>query len=245
MTAAPLPWTPSVREGLLIAARGIEPILNRVVLVGPPVVELLTTDPAVRVPRLSFAADAVFQFLSTSMLDRLGAELQKLGGTRISHSANTDRWRTPTDVLLDVIQVRPEDGDPAQLWLEYATLVTLPLALDGQLTVRIAGAAAMLALECGSFEIGGGRAVDSDALERVVLLIAGRSEIEKECAGAPPELRSFVASTLGKLAEADAVQILIQRALPDAIRLPALAKRVRDRIERMAGSWSDPLRTAG
>ena len=92
----------------------------------------------------------------------------------------------------------------------------------------------MLALECGLFAIGGGRAVDSDALERVVLLIAGRREIEKEWAGAPPELRSFVVPTLAGLVDSDALQILIQRALPDAALLPTLGSRVRERVERMA-----------
>jgi hypothetical protein len=230
---AGLPAAP-VRERVAIVARAIEPILNRVGLVGPMVVELLMNDPAVRVPQLRFAADSVFQFLSTSMLDRLGVELSKLGGTRTGRSLATDRWRVAPGVSLDVTQVQAEDGGPPQLWLEYATLVTLPVVVNEQLTVRIGGAAPMLALECASFAIGGGRAVDSDALERVVLLIAGRREIEQEWAGAPPELRSFVVPTLAGLVDSDALQILIQRALPDAALLPTLGSRVRERVERMA-----------
>ena len=223
-----------VRERLSLVARAIEPILNRVVLVGPPVVDLLMSDQAVRVPELTFAEDCILQLLSTSMIDRLGADLQKRGLSRIGRAANADRWRVSDDVTLDLIQVRADDGDPEQTWLEYATLLTLPFITEEQLVVRIAGAPAMLALEFASFLRSGARVVDSEELERAVLLIAGRTEIERECAAAPPELRSIIASSLARLARDDTLQILIQRALPDAAMLPALVRRVRERILRMA-----------
>ena len=222
------------RERLGLLARAIEPILNRVVLVGPPVVELLMTDPAVHAPDLTFAADSTFQLLSTSMIDRLGVDLQKRGLSRIGRAANADRWSASGDIALDLVQVRADDDDTGQAWLEYATLLTLPFAVDGQLLVRIAGAPAMLALELASFGRSGARMLDSEELERVVLLVAGRTETEKECAAAPPELRSMIASSLARLARDDTLETLIQRALPDAALLPALARRVRERILRMA-----------
>lgn len=222
------------RERLGLAARAIEPILNRVVLIGPPVVDLLMTDPAVRAPDLTFAADSTLQLLSTSMIDRLGIDLQKRGLSRVGRAANADRWSVSDDVTLDLIQVRTDDGDPGQVWLEYATLLTLPFAVDEQLLVRIAGAPAMLALELASFSRSGSRMLDSEELERVVLLVAGRTETERECAAAPPELRSMISSSLALLSRDDTLEILIQRALPDAALLPTLARRVRERIQRMA-----------
>jgi hypothetical protein len=223
-----------VRERLSLVARAIEPILNRVVLVGPPVVDLLMTDQAVRVPELTFAADSCLQLLSTSMVDRLGGDLQRLGLSRIGRAVNADRWRVSDDVTIDLVQVRADDGDPEQVWLEYATLLTLPFTVDKGLVVRIAGAPAMLALEFASFLRSGARVVDSEELERAVLLIAGRTEIERESAAAPPELRSIITSSLARLARDDTLQILIQRVLPDAAMLPALVRRVRARILRMA-----------
>lgn len=223
-----------MRERVGLVARAIEPILNRVVLVGPPVVDLLMTDPAVRVPDLSFVADCTLQLLSTSMIDRLGVDLQKRGLSRISRAANADRWKVSDDVALDLIQVRADDGDPAEVWFEYATLLTLPFTLSGQLVLRIAGAPAMLALELASFAAGRAPTLESEELERVVLLVAGRPETERECAAAPPELRSMIASSLAHLARDDALEILIQRALPDASLLPALVRRVRARILRMS-----------
>jgi hypothetical protein len=222
------------RERLGLVARAIEPILNRVVLAGPPVVDLLMTDQTVRVPELTFAADSSLRLLSTSMVDRLGGDLQKLGLSRIGRAANADRWRVSDDVTIDLVQVRADDGDSEQVWLEYATLLTLPFTVDKGLVVRITGAPAMLALEFASFVRSGARVADSEELERAVLLIAGRTEIERECAAAPPELRSIITSSLARLARDDTLQILIQRALPDAAMLPALVRRVRARILRMA-----------
>jgi hypothetical protein len=226
--------TSPARERLGIAVRAIEPILNRVVLAGPPVVDLLLNDPAVRTPRLSFAADAVLQLLSTSMVDRLGVDLQKLGFVRIGRTERADRWRIAEDVALELIQVRTDAADPEQLCLEYATLLTLPFTVDDRLAVRIVAPPAMLALECTAFTKSGARALDSEELERVVLLTAARKEIEKECAAAPPELRSILAASLAELARSDALPLLIQRALPDAAILPALGRRTWERILRMA-----------
>ena len=222
------------RDRLTLVARAIGPILNRVVLAGPPVVDLLMSDPAAHTPPLTFAADSTLQLLSTSMVDRLGVELQKLGLSRIGRIANADRWRLSDELILDLVQVRVDDGDPDQLWLEYATLLTLPFTVDELFVVRIAGAPAMLALECASFVRSGARALDSVELERVVQLIAGRREIEKECAAAPPELRAFIASALAVLARDDTLQLLVQRALPDAVLLPELARRVHARSVRLA-----------
>jgi hypothetical protein len=234
MTGALATRLPPTQTRLAVIAKAIEPILNRVVLAGPPVVDLLLNDPAVRIPRLTYSADSILQLLSTSMVDRIGADLQKLGLTRVGRSANGDRWRVSDAASFDLIQVRADDGDSEQMWLEYATLLTLPFVVGDQITVRIAGAPAILALECAAFAKGGFSALDSEELERAVQLIAGRVEIEKECAGAPPEVRSVIASTLAGVVANDSIQLVIQRALPDSAILPALVSRVRARIVRIA-----------
>jgi hypothetical protein len=226
----------STRDRLAVVARAIEPILNRVVLAGPPVVDLLVNDPMAQTPTLTFAADSTFQLLSTSMVDRLGADLQKLGLSRIGRTFTGDRWRVADDIALDLIQVQSDNADPSQIWLEYATLLTLPLSIDDRLTVRIAGAPAVLALECAAFARRSGSVLDSEELERVVTLVAGRMEIERECAAAPTELRQFIRTELARLSKSDALQLLIQRALPDAARLVALATRVAQKVRRIAAA---------
>ncbi len=233
MTALATSSMRPVRERIAIAVRAIAPVLNRVVLAGPPVVDLLLTDPAFRIPELTFGADSTLQLLSTSMVDRLGGDLQKLGLTRIGRTGSADRWRITDDVAVDLMQVRTEDGDPDQVWLEYATLLTLPFSVD-QLSLRIVGAPALLALECAVFAKSGLRAIDSDEVERIVMLVAARREIEKECATAPPELRTMISESLAQLARNDTLSLIVQRAIPDAAMLPALQARVRERMLRIA-----------
>jgi hypothetical protein len=234
MTAAVSPPLIAARDRLAVAARAIEPILNRVVLAGPPVVDLLLNDPMVRTPSLTFAADSTLQLLSTSMVDRLGGDLQKLGLSRIGRAATGDRWRVADDVAIDLVQVQSDNADPSQTWLEYATLLTLPFSIAAHLTIRIAGAPAVLALECSAFARRGGGALDSEEMERVVTLVAGRMEIERECAAAPAELRHFIGTELARLAQNDALQLLIQRTLPDAPRLASLVTCVAEKVRRIA-----------
>jgi hypothetical protein len=214
--------------------RVIEPVLNRVVLAGPRAVDLLINDSSVRVPRLKFAADLVFQLLSTSMIDRLGLDLQKTGFTRIGRGAGTDRWRHNDDITLDLVQVQTDAATPRQLCLEYATLLTHAVAAGEGHTIRAAAAPAVLALECASYAAGAARPLESEELERAVVLIAGRHEIEKECAAAPTELRTIITAALTALAASDALHLLVRRAIPESAMLPAIATRVRNRIIRMA-----------
>ncbi len=183
---------------------------------------------------VSFTEDATLQLLSSSMIDRLGLDLQKLGHTRAGRRPNGDRWQLSGGQAVDVIQIHSGDDDPAQVWLEYATLLTLPLSVDAGTTVRIAGGPAMLALECSAYSAAGGSIADSEQVERIVMLVAGRLEIERECAAAPPELRAFLTIQLGRIARSDALPFVIERVLPDTAILPELAARVRDKLRRIA-----------
>lgn len=225
---------PPIAERLAHVARAIGPILNRVVLAGPSAAAVLINDPSVRIPQMNFVADSVFQLLSTSMIDRLGLDLQKLDFVRVGRTRGGDRWRHGDGITLDLIQVQTDGRTPHQLSLEYATLLTQSVPVEAGATVRVAAAPALLGIECASFTLGPAQALHSEELERVIQLIAGRRDIERECAAAPEELRAIVASSLARLVATDALPLLVVRALPDAVLLPALAARVRERIVRMA-----------
>jgi len=103
---------PSARERLGKIALAIAPVLKQVVLAGPPVVDLLLNDPAVPLPPTNFAADATLQLLSTAMVDRIGADLQKLGLVRTGRTPHGDKWQIGDDLSIELIQVRAEDDDP-------------------------------------------------------------------------------------------------------------------------------------
>ena len=224
----------SAPDRLARLARTAAPILNRVVLGGTIALELLLDDPGVRIPRLNFAEDSVFQLLSTSMIDRLGQDLQKAGFSRVSRGDRSDRWQDGHAVTVDLVQVETDSSTPRQLSLEYATLLTHTLSPDSAPPVRCAAAPAVLAVECASVLPGVASPLESEELERVVHLIAGRRDTERECLAAPAELRAIITPCLAALAASDALHVLLRRALPDAAALPALVTRVRDRIAAMA-----------
>lgn len=213
-------------------ASAAAPIATRVVLGGPTALELLTDDPTLCLPRLNFASDSVFQLLSTSMVDRLGMDLQKSGFTRVARSDYADRWRGD-EIEIDLVQVQTDAATPRQLCLEYATLLTHTFNPEPHVTIRCAAAPAILAVECASFTAPAS-ALESEEMERAVLLIAARRGIEAECAAAPEELRAIITQSLAALVSSDAVHVLLRRALPDAATVPGIARRVRERIARMA-----------
>lgn len=219
---------------LVHLANAAAPILNRAVLAGPAAFELLLDDPTVRLPRLNFAADSVFQLLSTSMIDRLAVDMQKAGFTRTSRTSRADRWRGEHGIELDLIQVQTDAATPRQLCLEYATLLTHSFKPHADPAVRCAAAPAVLALECASFTEANAAILESEEIERAVMLIAARREIETECAVAPAELRSIIMASLAQLSASDALHTVLRRTLPDAVALPGIARRVRERVARMA-----------
>jgi len=92
----------------------------------------------------------------------------------------------------------------------------------------------MLALECSALSAAAGSVFDSEHAERILLLLAGRAEIEREVAAAPPELRAFVAATFARIAQSDSLQLLIERIIPDAATLPEIAARVTAKLRRIA-----------
>ncbi|HXD23376.1 MAG TPA: hypothetical protein VN613_08455 [Gemmatimonadaceae bacterium] len=231
--AAPAP-SAHLANRILHLATAAAPILNRVVLAGSAALEMLIDDPAVRLPRLNFAADSVFQLLSTSMIDRLAVDLQKAGFARTSRTSTADRWRGERGIELDLVQVQTDAATPRQFCLEYATLLTHTFKPDAHLAVRCAAAPAVLALDCASFAEKAESVLESEEIERAVMLIAARRDIEAECAAAPAELRSIIVQSLTQLSASDALHTVLRRALPDAGALPCVAKRVRERIVRMA-----------
>jgi hypothetical protein len=233
-TAATLSGLLANRERLAIAARAIEPLLNRVVFTGRQVAELLATNPVVAMPRSTFASDVVLRVLSTASLDRVAVDLQRLGLRRGARTATSDRWSVGASVTLDLTYVSGDENDPSTIWLEYASLLTMAVNVGNGLSARITGAPALLALDWAAFRSSGESALDSGELEDVIVLVAGRAEVVREMGAAPPELRSFVASETRRFLEYDGAGHVIQFAIPDARQFPMLADRAAERLRSIA-----------
>jgi hypothetical protein len=185
-----------------------------------------------------FSEDAVLRVLSSSTLDRIGGDLQRLGFRRGARTATSDQWSLEPDVILDVTYVSGDDGDAGAIWLEYASLLTVAVELDGGLVARISAAPALLALAFAEFRANGESALDSAELDDAITLVASRPAIAREVGASPPELRAFVAQQARWLLDHDSVGHLVRCAIPSyaARRLDGLAERVIERLRNIAAS---------
>ena len=225
------------RDRIIVAARAIAPLLNRVVFTGRQVAPLLQTSQVLPLARATFAADAVVRVLSSGSLDRLPGELQRLGFTRGARSSVSDRWILNEGVTLEFTHVAGDASDPATVWLEYASLLTMAVDVgtaETPLTARITGAPALVALDWATYAASGESPLDSGEIEDIISFVATRAEIVHEIGKAPPELRSFVAAETRRFLAWDGAEHVMRSAIPGADRLPALASRVAERLEKIA-----------
>lgn len=225
------------RDRIAIAARAIEPLLNRVVFTGRQVVPYLETSAVAAVARPTFAADSIVRVLSTGALDRLAADLRRLGLAHGARTATTDRWVVNENVTLDFTFVSEDESDPGTVWLAYASLLTMAVNVgtaEQPLSVRITGAPALVALDWAAYRASGESALDSGELEDIVALVARRAELVREIGAAPLELRTFVAEETRRFLATDSAPHVIRSAVPDARQLPAVAARVMERLRAIA-----------
>jgi hypothetical protein len=178
----------------------------------------------------------VLRVLTSSTLDRIGADLQRLGLRRGSRTATSDQWNLEPHVTLDVTYVPGGDDSGEAVWLEYAALLTVALDFDGGLTARVSGAPALLALAFAEFRASGESALDSAELDDAIALVASRPGIVREVGASPPELRAFVAQQAEWLVNHDGVWHLVRCAIPShaARRLDGIAERVIERFRGLA-----------
>ena len=219
------------------AAQAIAPLLNRVVFTGRQVAQLLHTSPFASTPG-SFAADAVLRVLSTATLDRVAADVQRLGLARGQRTVAGDRWIVADGVTVEFIYIAGDDRDPGAIWMEYASLLTMAVEVgttERPLIVRITGAPALLALDWATVRARNQSPLDSGELEDIVALVAGRDEVVREVAASPAELRHFVAAETRRFLGYDGAEHVMRNAIPGAARLPALVVRASERLRSIAG----------
>ena len=103
------------------------------------------------------------------------------------------------------------------------------------LDVHVASAAAFLAMKWGAFASrGAADPMSSHDLEDIVSVVAGRDVVIEDVRAAPEDVRQFItAQTNAFLATASAADVL-EGNLPDARRVPGLAKAVIERFRQLA-----------
>ena len=213
----------------------LEPMVNRLVLVGRHVTDLLVTDRATVKTRPLFSVDAVVTALSYSTRDRLTRDLPRLGlRPETRPDGLTGRWITEDGAIIELIASDDPPGGTPNPWHEYALECTVSVSL-GAYVVRVAGAPAFLALRLAEFSEQKAESIGPcAALEDALTVLNGRPGVDREVAAAPADVRRFIAeraSTLSRRPDADS---LLELHIPDAARFPQLAVTSLKRLRTLA-----------
>lgn len=224
------------RDRLLRTARVLRPLLGELVFVGGQVAELLVTDPAaVRVR----PTDDVAVVVPITTRTAYHCAANATDGTGLHAGPPRRRtgvsMRTTDDLILDVMPLDEAILGFSNRWYSYALASATARTLEPTLDVRIASAAAFLAMKWEAFgRRGAADPMSSHDLEDMIRVVAGRVEIIEEVRAAPDEVRQFInAQTNAFLATAAAADVL-EGNLPDARRVPGSADAVLARFQQLA-----------
>ena len=242
--AAPRASANQLRVEQLAARLGT--LQNRLIFAGDCALSFLLTNRGIaRLPR-PMQSNAILSVIGYGSPDRLGAELRQLGLQADRSQLPADCWRTNDGTRLELIT--PEGWTPVENpWYQFVLECTLQIQPTQGPAFRVSGAAAFLATHlfgCEAYCDAGTASEWSRRMEDVVLLVIGRSEVEREMAAAPPDVRAHVRTSLEPLLGSAEALAIVHRVMPRAIRSPLAAHRTLNRLRRIAGLTSADSATA-
>lgn len=187
------------------AAEELAPFVDQIAFVGGATLELWITDPGTRGPRATKDVDVVVEVASRLAWHEFEDRLRAHGLRNDSSSPVICRWKAGSDGDVLLIDVMPSDARilgfenrwqrPA---LDHAATVSLP---SGH-RIRAIAPPFLIATKLEAWNgRGRGDHLGSHDLEDVITLVDGRPEIVDEVAGAPDDLRSFLAHEVSSLLE--------------------------------------------
>lgn len=205
---------------LVVAAEALGPLRGAVVFVGGPIVQRLFTRAVRPSPRPIAGDDSVIEVVSRVEGEAFDASLRSHGFVEDRREDFVRRWRQDY-VVMDVLPIC--EGNPGMLnpWYRLSVPYARAVKLTPQIFVDMIDAPHYLAAKLQTIrDWGTGDIRTSRNVRDIVLLLAGREEIRKELAEAPPELRAFVGSNLRSLSQVrpfeDACRNHLERAgMPD------------------------------
>lgn len=226
------------RDRLLRTARLLRPLLGEVVFVGGQVAELLVTDPAAVRVRPTDDVDVIVPVTTRTAYHAIQMRLVALGFTPDQRAgAPVCRMRTVDDLILDVMPLDEAILGFSNRWYPYALESATMLTLEPGLEVRIAAAAAFLAMKWEAFNSRGvADPMSSHDLEDLITVVAGRAGIVAEVLAAPEEIRRYVRAQTSAFLAASWAPGMLEGNLPDARRVPGLVDAVVRRFQQLAAA---------
>ncbi len=224
------------RDRHLRTARLLHPLLGEVVFAGGQVAELLVTDPAAVRVRPTDDVDVVVPVTTRTAYHALQRRLMGLGFTPDQRAgAPVCHMRTVDDLILDVMRLDEAILGFSNRWYPYALESATLLTLEPGLDVRIASAAAFLAMKWEAFGTRGvADPMSSRELEDLIIVVAGRAGIIDDTRAAPDDVRQFIRARTTEFLATEWAPGILEGNLPDARRVPGLVDAVLRRFQQLA-----------
>lgn len=216
--------------------RLLEPLLGELVFAGGCATGLLISDAASGEVRVTKDVDTICEVASYGEYVTLSEHLRALGFTEDqSENAPTCRWRHE-DLILDVMPTDEGVLGFTNSWFAPAIASAAEMEIAG-LRVRVITSTYFLATKLEAFRRRGNDDYrGSHDLEDVIAVVDGRPEIVDEVRQAPRDVRSYIASEMRRLF--DAQQFL--DALPGFLRPDSASQGreplLRERLKSLARS---------
>jgi hypothetical protein len=218
------------------AVRLLRPLLDELVFVGGCATGLLITDPAAGGIRPTKDVDTIAAVSSYAEYAALSERLRALK-LQEDHreGAPTCRWRFG-DLTIDVMPTDERILGFGNRWYAPAIASDENIEIVG-LRIRLITPIHFLATKFEAFRGRGNNDYSgSHDLEDVIAVVDGRPEIVEEARGAPSDIRSYIASEIGRLlGERGFVDALPGFLLPDSAS-QARCGLLRQRLDALAHS---------
>jgi hypothetical protein len=209
-------------ELLTEAARLLKPLLGELVFVGGCTTALLITDKAAADVRPTYDVDAIAEITSYAAYADFSERLRRTGFTEdTSEGAPICRWRQKKTIL-DVMPLDEKILGFSNRWYRPAMETAEERELEPDLRIRVVTAAYFCATKLEAFASRGeGDYMASHDLEDLLSVIDGRPELVKEIQSASQDVRSYVASEVGKMLGTEAFVAPIPQEAGTTTALPS------------------------
>jgi hypothetical protein len=225
-------------EPLLLVARRLGPLAERVVFVGGAVRGLLITDPAAATERPTDDVDLIVELASAVAYHRFGREL-RASGFREDTSAGAPLCRWIVEAVR--VDVMPTEGSVLGFrnrWYPDAMAHAVRRTVRGQ-TLRILDAPHFCATKLDAFADRGHGDFYHHDLEDLIAVVDGREELLAEVQAATPAVRHYVAEQIAMLLKTPAFIEALPGHLPGDPGSQARLPLVRARLEGL-GALAEP-----